>query len=263
MVRVVRPPNRPRTGPRPAAASMRPWSTSRLTDENKLVREACAPSPRPRSCRTSASGTRRARSTARSSRKMGELGLPRGADPRGLRRRRDGLHQLRVAVRGARAGRYRVPCRPERPRRPQLAGPPAVGDARSSASAGSCPQARGREARDLRPRPSRGSGPTPATSRRTARRDGDVYRLNGQKIWISLADLADHFLVFASVDRAKKHKGVTAFMLERGMAGLTTGTLHGKLGIRAGNTGLINLDDVAGAGRRTGSARRARGSSSR
>ena len=33
-------------------------------------------------------------------------------------------------------------------------------------------------------------------------------------------------------------------MLERGMAGLTTGTLHGKLGIRAGNTGLINLDDV-------------------
>src|SRR3954465_9240125 len=78
----------------------------------------------------------------------------------------------------------------------------------------------------------------------TARRDGDAYRLNGQKMWISLADIADHFLVFASVDRAKKHKGVTAFMLERGMQGLTTGTVHGKLGIRAGNTGLINLDDV-------------------
>ena len=78
----------------------------------------------------------------------------------------------------------------------------------------------------------------------TARRDGDAYRLNGQKIWISLADIADHFLVFASVDRSKKHKGVTAFLLERGMNGLTTGTLHGKLGIRAGNTGLINLDDV-------------------
>ena len=78
----------------------------------------------------------------------------------------------------------------------------------------------------------------------TARRDGDAYRLNGQKIWISLADLADHFLVFASVDRSKKHKGITAFLLERGMNGLTTGTLHGKLGIRAGNTGLINLDDV-------------------
>ena len=43
------------------------------------------------------------------------------------------------------------------------------------------------------------------------------------------------------------------------MPGLTTGTLHGKLGIRAGNTGLINLDDVA-VPARTGSARRARGS---
>ena len=59
-----------------------------------------------------------------------------------------------------------------------------------------------------------------------------------------LADLADHFLVFATVDRAKKHKGVTAFVLERGMPGLTTGTLHGKLGIRAGNTGLIDFEDV-------------------
>jgi glutaryl-CoA dehydrogenase (non-decarboxylating) len=80
----------------------------------------------------------------------------------------------------------------------------------------------------------------------TARREpgGAAYRLNGQKIWISLADIADHFLVFASVDRSKKHRGVSAFVVERGMRGLSTGTLHGKLGIRAGNTGLINLDDV-------------------
>src|SRR3954454_22521636 len=89
-----------------------------------------------------------------------------------------------------------------------------------------------------------GVGTDAANLATTARREGDTYRLNGQKIWISLADLADHFLVFASVDRSKRHKGVTAFMLERGMNGLTTGTLHGKLGIRAGNTGLINLDDV-------------------
>src|SRR5712675_1931030 len=89
-----------------------------------------------------------------------------------------------------------------------------------------------------------GVGTDAANLATTARRDGDAYRLNGQKIWISLADLADHFLVFATLDRSKKHKGVTAFLLERGMAGLTTGTLHGKLGIRAGNTGLINLDDV-------------------
>jgi glutaryl-CoA dehydrogenase (non-decarboxylating) len=78
----------------------------------------------------------------------------------------------------------------------------------------------------------------------TARRDGDAYRLNGQKIWISLADIADHFLVFASVDRSKGHRGVTAFLIERGMQGLTTGTLHGKLGIRAGNTGTISMDNL-------------------
>jgi glutaryl-CoA dehydrogenase (non-decarboxylating) len=89
-----------------------------------------------------------------------------------------------------------------------------------------------------------GVGTDAANLASTARRDGDSYVLNGQKIWISLADIADHFLVFASIDRSKKHKGVTAFLLERGMKGLSTETLHGKLGIRAGNTGIINLDDV-------------------
>jgi len=89
-----------------------------------------------------------------------------------------------------------------------------------------------------------GAGTDAGSLASTARRDGDSYVLNGHKIWISLADLADHFLVFASVDRAKKHKGITAFVVERGMAGLTTGTLHGKLGIRAGNTGLIDFEDV-------------------
>jgi glutaryl-CoA dehydrogenase (non-decarboxylating) len=89
-----------------------------------------------------------------------------------------------------------------------------------------------------------GVGTDAANLGATARRDGHAYRLNGQKLWISLADLADHFLVFASTDRSKGWRGVTAFLLERGMPGLSTGTLHGKLGIRAGNTGLINLDDV-------------------
>jgi len=89
-----------------------------------------------------------------------------------------------------------------------------------------------------------GVGTDAANLAATARRDGDSYRLNGEKQWISLADIADHFLVFASTDRSKGWRGVTAFLLERGMAGLSTGTLHGKLGIRAGNTGLIHLDDV-------------------
>jgi glutaryl-CoA dehydrogenase (non-decarboxylating) len=77
----------------------------------------------------------------------------------------------------------------------------------------------------------------------TARRRDDRYVLNGQKIWISLADIADHFLVFATLDRSKGHRAITAFIVERGFPGVSTATLHGKLGIRAGNTGVINLDD--------------------
>jgi glutaryl-CoA dehydrogenase (non-decarboxylating) len=89
-----------------------------------------------------------------------------------------------------------------------------------------------------------GAGTDAASLQTTARRDGDSYVLNGSKLWISLADIADHFLVFASVDRSQRHKGVTAFLLERGMPGLATETIHGKLGIRAGNTGGISLQDV-------------------
>jgi len=89
-----------------------------------------------------------------------------------------------------------------------------------------------------------GAGTDAAAILTTARRDGDSYVLNGSKLWISLADLADHFLVFASVDRAMGHRGITAFLLERGMAGLTTETIHGKMGIHAGNTGGISLDHV-------------------
>jgi len=89
-----------------------------------------------------------------------------------------------------------------------------------------------------------GAGTDAANLATTARRDGDEYVLNGSKVWISLADIADHFLVFASVDRAKKHKGITAFIVERGMSGLSTRTIESKLGIHAGNTGEIYFDDV-------------------
>ncbi len=89
-----------------------------------------------------------------------------------------------------------------------------------------------------------GSGTDAAALRTTARRDGDDYVLNGSKIWISLADVADHFLVFATVDRERRHRGITAFLLERGMPGLETGTLQGKLGIHAGNTGTLTFTDL-------------------
>ncbi|MEO0080873.1 MAG: acyl-CoA dehydrogenase family protein [candidate division WOR-3 bacterium] len=82
----------------------------------------------------------------------------------------------------------------------------------------------------------------------TARKDGSDYIISGEKMWISLADIADHFLIIAWTDAEKKrkrdHTGMSAFLLERGMKGLTTATIHGKLGVRAGNTGSIALDDV-------------------
>ncbi len=78
----------------------------------------------------------------------------------------------------------------------------------------------------------------------TATRDGDSYILNGAKMWISLADVADHFLVFGSIDRSQKHRGLTAFIVERGMEGFTTGTIKGKLGVRAGNTGELAFNNV-------------------
>ena len=78
----------------------------------------------------------------------------------------------------------------------------------------------------------------------TAVRDGDHYVLNGEKMWISLADLADNFLIFAKTDPAAKHKGISCFVVERGTPGFSTFTIHGKMGIRAGNTGGMSLQDV-------------------
>jgi glutaryl-CoA dehydrogenase (non-decarboxylating) len=82
----------------------------------------------------------------------------------------------------------------------------------------------------------------------TASRKDNKYILNGEKMWISLADVADHFLIFAWTDLGKKqnrdHSGISCFMVERSFAGLTTGTIHGKLGVRAGNTGWIAMQDV-------------------
>jgi len=54
----------------------------------------------------------------------------------------------------------------------------------------------------------------------TARKEGDSYVLNGTKLWISGADRADWIMVFASMDRSKKHKGITGFIVEKGTPGL-------------------------------------------
>jgi len=89
-----------------------------------------------------------------------------------------------------------------------------------------------------------GAGSDAAGIQTRAVRHGDHYILNGEKMWISLADVADHFLVIAKTDPEKRYRGMTAFIVERGFPGVRTGTIHGKLGVRAGNTGWIALQDA-------------------
>lgn len=82
----------------------------------------------------------------------------------------------------------------------------------------------------------------------TAKKAGDKYILNGEKMWISLSEVADNFLIFAWTDTNKQkrrdHSGLSCFIVERTFAGVTTGSITGKLGVRAGKTGWIALQDV-------------------
>jgi glutaryl-CoA dehydrogenase (non-decarboxylating) len=90
-----------------------------------------------------------------------------------------------------------------------------------------------------------GAGSDVAAMETTAVKDGDYYILNGQKTWISLCDTADNFLVFAyTKDRSEKHKGISAFIVERSSEGFSSKAIKGKLGIRAGNTGELFFDNV-------------------
>ncbi len=91
-----------------------------------------------------------------------------------------------------------------------------------------------------------GAGSDVAAIQSTARRQGDEYILNGEKMWISLASKAHHCLWFARTDvRAKDpHDGLTAFLVELDRPGVQRGDIHGKMGVRAGSTGWIALQDV-------------------
>ncbi len=80
----------------------------------------------------------------------------------------------------------------------------------------------------------------------SARRKGDDYVLNGEKMWISLATKAHHCLWVGRTDpeASDPHEGLSAFLVELDRPGVTTGDIHGKLGVRAGSTGWISFQDV-------------------
>ena len=91
-----------------------------------------------------------------------------------------------------------------------------------------------------------GVGSDVAAMASTARRDGDDYIVNGEKMWISLATKAHHILWVARTnpERPNPHDQLSAFLIETDRPGVTRGDIHGKLGVRAGSTGWVNCADV-------------------
>lgn len=88
-----------------------------------------------------------------------------------------------------------------------------------------------------------GAGSDAAQAATTAVLDGDAYVLNGTKCFISNGGVADVFVVFASKDKSKGVKGLSAFIVEKGTAGFTIGKHEKKMGIRASSTVELHFDD--------------------
>ncbi|WP_298766096.1 acyl-CoA dehydrogenase [uncultured Polaribacter sp.] len=84
-----------------------------------------------------------------------------------------------------------------------------------------------------------------ATSQATTAEDkGDHYMINGTKNWITNGGRANIYLVIAQTDRDKGHKGINAFIIEKGMEGFHIGPKEDKLGIRGSDTHTLQFNDV-------------------
>jgi len=73
---------------------------------------------------------------------------------------------------------------------------------------------------------------------------GDEYILNGEKAWITNANFASFYVIFATSDSSLRHKGIAAFIVDRDSAGLEPGKHEDKLGQRASDTATVNMEDV-------------------
>ena len=78
----------------------------------------------------------------------------------------------------------------------------------------------------------------------TFKKVGDDYVLNGEKCWITNASLASFYIVFATSDPQKRHKGIAAFVVDRDTPGLRVGKHEDKLGQRASDTAAVHFEDV-------------------
>ena len=77
----------------------------------------------------------------------------------------------------------------------------------------------------------------------TAALKGDKYILNGNKIFVTSGSAADIYIVIASTDRAKKHKGISAFIVEKDFKGFSIGAIEEKLGIQGSKTSELVFED--------------------
>lgn len=91
-----------------------------------------------------------------------------------------------------------------------------------------------------------GAGSDFAHIQATGKKDGNDYILNGEKMWISLASVADFAVVTVRTDQKndQSYRGLSTFLVDLESPGITRDDIHGKLGVRAGSTGWINFQDV-------------------
>jgi alkylation response protein AidB-like acyl-CoA dehydrogenase len=89
-----------------------------------------------------------------------------------------------------------------------------------------------------------GAGSDAAALSTTAAVDGDDYVLNGTKIYVTNGSIADVVVVFATLDKKRGHRGITAFLVEKGMPGFTVATREKKMGMKASPTCELSLVDV-------------------
>jgi len=88
-----------------------------------------------------------------------------------------------------------------------------------------------------------GAGSDATAIQTTARRQNGGYVINGNKIFITNGGVADIAVVFATLDKSKRHKGITAFIVEKGTPGFSVGKLEHKLGMRASSTAELIFED--------------------
>jgi butyryl-CoA dehydrogenase len=87
-------------------------------------------------------------------------------------------------------------------------------------------------------------GSDAASLRTRAKKTNSGWSITGNKMWISMGNVADLALVFAQTDPEKKHKGLACFLIPTATGGYSSQEIHGKLGLRSSDTAELSLDEV-------------------